>query len=66
MKFPDVLDVQLGGSGCRKSGDHVYEVSPFSDRVNYHHDRILSFRFWEFNNEVYTVVSQGLSGMGKG
>ena len=52
--FPDVLEIELGGSSGGKSSDCTHEVASFSYGVNYNHDGVFSVRFWELRYEIDT------------
>jgi hypothetical protein len=54
VEFPNIAQVQIGCSGGCDSGDCLNEMQPLAHRVYYYHNGIIPFRFWKFNNEVYT------------
>jgi hypothetical protein len=54
VMFPNVLDEKTSRPRNNDGGDCRGEVGSFCDRIYYHHNRIMTGRFWEFNYEVYT------------
>ena len=52
--FPHMLKVELSGPGGGESGYCVDEVSMLSDGIHYNHHRIMTSRFRQLDNEVYT------------
>jgi hypothetical protein len=50
---PDVPVVQLGSSDSTEAGVALVEVSPLTEDVNYHHDRVNPVGLWKLDNEVH-------------
>ena len=47
-------DVKSGCSDGRDSHNHTHETAVFGDRVDYHHNGVLSIGFQEFCDEINT------------
>ena len=54
MKFPDMLEVELGCPEGRDRGVSRNEMASFAHRVHYDHSRIEPMRVWEFGNKINT------------
>ena len=54
MVLPYMSDVKLGCSDGRDSCNCTHEMAAFGDRVDYHHDRVLSVGIREFHDEINT------------
>ena len=59
MVPPDVLEEEPCGSSCSNSGECRGKVSSLSDRVHYHHYRVMTRRLREFHYEVHTDCLPG-------
>ena len=54
MKFPDIVEEELGCSFCCDRCVRWNKVHSFGDRVHDSHDGVMSGGLWEFNHEIDT------------
>jgi hypothetical protein len=54
MELPDVAQVQVSSAGGRNSSDGLDEVGAFASSVHNYHNRVVSSRFGELDDEVDT------------
>jgi hypothetical protein len=48
MKSPDMSEVQSSGTDCGNGSDRIHKMSPFSDRINHHHDAVFPIGLRKF------------------
>ena len=54
MKFPDMLEVELGGPECCDSGVSRNKMASFAYRVHHNHSHVEPMQVWEFGNKINT------------
>ena len=66
MKFPDVLEVELGGPKHHDGGVSRNKMALFAYQVHHNHSCIEPMRVWEFGNKINTHDIPSRFGNGEG
>ena len=66
MKFPDMLEVELGSPKCRDGGVSRNKMASFAYQVHHNHSRAEPMRVWEFGNKINTHDVLSCFGNGEG